>query len=217
MGRSLTSDLHSLLRWILFFLESGDAGISMAQGNVYGASEHNLFIQYNKTTCTFQVYTRFNCLFKRIPAFGLLFSLFSLFCIFTVSSSHGFFLRYPFVILLLFILILQWHRRCRRHCRGRRGDRALFFACNYPSLLFQIMIIKTYSNCFRREARTFHLKNCILLHISHDSGCVFAFGPRFHFHCVKWEKKYFWLEVEGKFRNLQNQLPVFFSQLKGNI
>lgn len=110
-----------------FFLESGDAGISMAQGNVYGASEHNLFIQYNKTTCTFQVYTRFNCLFKRIPAFGLLFSLFSLFCIFTVSSSHGFFLRYPFVILLLFILILQWHRRCRRHCRGRRGDRALFF------------------------------------------------------------------------------------------
>lgn len=119
------------------------------------------------TICSFETIkqcARFRCTLVLIVYSSVHKHLFCDHCCFVssfiLSSSRGFF-SFGVLILLLFIFILQKHRCVDVDtvvlC-GCRGDRASHFPSNYPSLLFQIMIIKTYSNCFRSETRAFHLK-----------------------------------------------------------
>lgn len=156
VSSSYTSNLHSFGFVGSFFLKSGDDGVSMAQGNVcMSLHEHTPFNRDNKTMlCTLQVYSRFNCLFKRIPAFRLLIFHCCCCCCFVSSFSREAvgFLGYPFVKFVIVYSLssasLSWSLwwPCVVFCPS-------VFAFNYPSLLLQIIIIKTYSNCFRREAK----------------------------------------------------------------
>lgn len=104
------------------------------------ARKHTL-IWYNKTMCTLQVYSRFNCSFKRIPAFRLLFFLF---CFYYYSEERPWFFV---VIVLLFILLFQQQQKRHRHLViivsvvvVMVTVRRFFFSCNYPSLLLFFLL-----------------------------------------------------------------------------
>lgn len=87
--------------------------------------------RYNKTMCTLQVYSRFNCSFKRIPAFRLL--LFCYFVAWLCRAAMDFFVVpvANMVIVYTLSLSLLRQRKRRRHHHywswSSSGDRCVAF------------------------------------------------------------------------------------------